>query len=377
MRGLIPCVLAFWCTTLAAQGASAGESAAPRARVEYGAGFSIDYEPGYKIVSVQSPWPGATAGLTYVLYKRGDPRPTGIRADGFFETPARRVVTFSTTYIPQIVALGEADTIAGVDNAALVNSPDVRTRIASGLIAETTRNSIPNMELMISLSPDVVFAYGMGNEWDVQSKMEEAGLRVVIDGDWNEADPLARAEWMKFIAAFYDKEELATTYIDKVAKEYARVRALASSAAERPRVLVNGPYQGLWTVSGGKSFMARLLSDAGARYLWADDPGRGGLTLSIEAVYARALKADIWLNPANGVKSAADLADLDPRLASLPVVAAGGIWNDNLRLSPGGGNDYFESAAMRPDLVLIDLVKIFHPALLQDRPFSYYRKIER
>lgn len=362
MRRIIPYVLAFGLVaSLAAEG--------------YGAGFSIEYKPGYKILRVKSPWPGATSGFTYVLYKRGDPKPAGIRADGFFETPVRRVITLSTTYIPQIVAIGKADTIVGVDNAALVNSPELRVRIASGQTVETTRNSVPNIELMMSLSPDAIFAYGIGNAWDAQPKMAEAGLPVVIDGEWNEADPLARTEWMKFLAAFYDQEGLASSYIDDVAKEYRRVRALAAATKERPTVLVNGPFQGTWTVSGGRSFMARLIADAGGRYLWADDASSGGLTLSIEAVYARALDADIWLNPANEVKTAADLAALDPRVLSLPMVAKGGVWNDNLRLSPGGGNDYFESAVMRPDVVLTDLVKVFHPALLQDRPFTYYRKI--
>lgn len=384
MRGIIPYVLAFgFIAAVAAEGGSARGSAsargstASRASVAYGAGFSIEYRQGYKVIRVKSPWPGSTSGFTYVLYARGDPKPVGIKANGFFETPVRRAITLSTTYIPQVVAIGKADTIVGVDNAALVSSPELRSRIASGRAVETTRNSVPNIELMISLSPDAVFAYGMDDEWDQQPKMAEAGLPVVIDGEWNEAEPLARAEWMKFIAAFYDEEGLASTYIDNVAKEYLRVRSMAAAAKERPAVLVNGPFQGVWTVSGGRSFMARFIADAGGRYLWADDTSSGGLTLSIEAVYDRALQADIWLNPANGIKSAADLAVLDPRFASLPLVAKGGVWNDNLRLGPGGGNDYFESAVLRPDLVLTDLVKAFHPALLRDKPFTYYRKIDR
>jgi iron complex transport system substrate-binding protein len=370
MRRIILSVLAFGVIgALAAQGAS------PRAAVAHGAGFSIEYAQGYKVLRVNSPWPGASAGFTYVLYRRGTPRPAGIAADGFFETPLRRVVTFSTTYIPQIAAVGEAASIVGVDSAAYVNTPEIRARIKSGATVETTRNWAPNIELMISLAPDAVFTYGIGNEWDQHPKMAEAGLPIVISGEWNEAEPLARAEWVKFIAAFYDKEDVAAAYFDGVAKEYGRVRSLAAAARERPAVLVNGPFQGSWTVSGGRSFMARFIADAGAGYLWSDDGGSGGITLSIEAVYARALRADIWLNPALSVSSRADIAALDPRFTSLPAVVRGSVWNNNLRMSPGGGNDYFESAILHPDRVLTDLVKIFHPGLLADRPFSYYKKI--
>jgi iron complex transport system substrate-binding protein len=371
MRRVILSVLAFCLIA-----SIAAQDGTPRAIVAYGAGFSIDYRQGCKVISVKRPWPGASRGFTYVLYKRGTQKPSGIKADGFFETPLRRVVTFSTTYIPQIVAVGEADSIVGVDSAAYVNTPELRSRIESGATVETTRNWAPNIELLISLSPDAVFTYGMGNEWDNHPKMEEAGLPIVISGEWNEAEPLARAEWIKFIAAFYDKEDVASAYFDEVAKEYLHVRTLAS-AKERPSVLVNGPFQGLWTIPGGKSFMARFIADAGGSYLWADDKSSGGMTLSIEAVYVRALKADIWLNPAKTAKSRADITALDPRFASLPVVAAGGVWNNNLRMSPGGGNDYFESAILHPDKVLTDLVKIFHPTLLMDRPFTFYQKIDR
>lgn len=347
------------------------------AALSYSKGFTIEYRQGYKLIEVKSPWPGASRSFRYALYKRGWPKPKGVEADGFFETPLRRAITFSTTYIPQIVALGETESIIGVDNAAYVSTPEVRARIAAGKVAETTRNYLPNIEIMIALAPDAIFTYGMGNEWDSQPKMTEAGLPVIISGEWNEADPLARVEWIKFIAAFYDKETLAASIFDATAKEYERVRALAASAKTRPTVLVDGPFQGSWAVSGGRSYMARFLSDAGAAYLWAGDSSTGALTLSIEAVYARALKADFWLNPAISVNSIADLVAMDSRFSSLPAVASGNVWNDNVRISPEGGNDYFESAVLHPDLVLADLVKIFHPELLADRPFTYYKRVSR
>jgi len=372
MRRVILSVLAF-CFISTSFTYAQGSGATP----SYSKGFSIEYRDGYKLVEVKSPWPEATRGFRYVLYKRGAPKPKGVEADGFFETPLRRAITFSTTYIPQIVALGEATSIVGVDSASYVSTSEVRARIKAGKVVETTRNTVPNIELMISLAPDAIFAYGMGNEWDSHPKMAEAGLPVIISGEWNEADPLARVEWIKFIAAFYNKEELATAIFEKTAKEYERVRALATSAKTRPTVLVNGPFQGTWSVSGGKSYMARFLSDAGATYFWADDSSTGGLTMSVEAVYTRALKADFWLNPALSVNSRADLVAMDARFAALPAVVAGKVWNNNAKMSPEGGNDYFESAVLHPDLVLVDLVKIFHPELLADRSFTYYKHVAR
>jgi len=373
----------FLCGVLlfAALFASAAQTE-PKALRHFGlasaATFSIDYYEGFKLVTVPRPWPGATSGFTYLLYEKRGPTPP----PSFFPqarriaTPVARVVSFSTSYIPSIVTLGETDSIVGLDSAAWVYDPTVRARVAAGSVIEVARNALPDVEKIIALTPDAVFTYGMGNEWDSHPKLIEAGLPVVIDGEWNEADPLARAEWSVFIAAFYDKEDQAEARFLKVRANYLALKAKAAAAASKaPKVINNGPFQGTWYVSAGDSFMARMLADAGASYAWADSRGTGSLALTVEAVYQKALSADVWLNPSLEAKSVADVIALDPRFASLPLVKAGNVWNSNLRMSPSGGNDYFESAVIRPDEALADLVAIFHPELLPNHVFVWYRKL--
>lgn len=361
---------------------STADAPAPLRTLElrYTKGFSVDYYAGFKVVTVRAPWPGSTESFRYVLHARGTPRPSDPRLSGarFIETPIRSVATFSTSYLPSIVALGKADTVVGVDSAAFVYSPEIRARVDSGKTVEVTRNWMPDVERLIDLKPDAVFTYGMGNEWDTHPKLLEAGLPVILNGEWNETDPLGRAEWVKFIAAFYDAEAAATAIFDRVATAYLDVKARAAAAeTPRPTVLVNGPFQGAWTVSGGRSFMARLIADAGGDYLWSDDSGTGGLTLSVEAVFDRAREARVWLNPALLPTTIREVVALDPRFAELPVVGTGEVWNNNRKLSESGGNDYFENAVLRPDLVLIDLAKIFHPELFSDREFNWYRKMAK
>lgn len=359
------------------------------------AGFSIETRQGYKVLTVSKLWPGSASKKTYVLYPRGSQPPRDIKADLFVPVPVQRVVLYSTTYIPALETIGELDSVVGVDNAGFVYSPQLRVRIAAGKVVETTKNWMPDIERLVALKPDVIFNYGLGNEWDTFPKMQEVGLPVVLLGEWNEQDPLVRAEWAVFIAAFYNKEAEALARLETVRSEYARLKTLAAGAGSagtlpakstapqgtstlpaRPRVLVNGPFQGVWTVSGGQSYMARLIADAGGAYLWADNRESGGLSLSVEAVFERALGADVWLNPAYGAQKLADVKALDPRFSALPVLKKGNVWNNDRRMSPGGGNDYFESAVMNPHLVLADLTAIFHPELLPNHAFTYYRKIE-
>lgn len=373
-------VLVF-CISLAifAQGAPATPSPTGHFSLSSAASFSIDYYDGFKVVTVKTPWPGAKQTFSYLLFKRGTAQPP---ANLFpqarrIATPVLKVVSFSTSYIPSIAAAGETDSIVGLDSTAWVYDPSVRARIAAGKIAEVTRNSVPDIERIIALSPDAIFTYGMGNEWDSHPKLIEAGLPVVIDGEWNESDPLARAEWSVFIAAFYDKEQEAEARFLKIKSNYLDLKMKATSAKARPTVMDNGPFQGTWYVSAGGSFMAHLLADAGSTYLWADSKGTGSLALTVEAVYAKALSADIWLNPSLEAAKISDVISLDKRFADLPSVKTVSIWNNNLRMSDTGGNDYFESAVIRPDEVLADLVAIFHPDLLPNHAFVWYRKLEK
>lgn len=354
------------------------QMAAPRHfNLASAASFSIDYYAGFKLVTVAKPWPGATKGFQYLLYPKASRAPAAsvFPAARRLAVPVSRVVSFSTSYIPSIVALGETPSIVGLDSAAWVYDPSVRARVASGSIIEVARNAVPDIEKLIALAPDAVFTYGMGNEWDNHPKLVEAGLPVIIDGEWNESDPLARAEWSVFIAAFYGKEAQAESRFLEVRKNYLALKAKAALATRRPRVIDNGPFQGTWYVSAGESFMAHLLADAGASYAWADSRGSGALALSVEAVYQKALGADIWLNPSLEAKRLADVVALDPRFATIPLVEAGNVWNNNLRMSPNDGDDYFESAVIRPDEVLADLVAIFHPELLPHHVFVWYRKL--
>jgi iron complex transport system substrate-binding protein len=128
-------------------------------------------------------------------------------------------------------------------------------------------------------------------------------------------------------------------------------------------------------MAGGKSFAAQLMKDAGGDYLWSDHPSAQAVPLDLESVYMRAVNADIWINP-GAAGSLTDILLLDERLGDLEVVKKGHVFNNNARSSATGGNDYWESGTVRPDLVLADLIGVFHPDLLTDHRFVYYRQLK-
>jgi iron complex transport system substrate-binding protein len=154
-------------------------------------------------------------------------------------------------------------------------------------------------------------------------------------------------------------------------------RPLTADVENRPTVFLSSPYQGTWYMSPGGSYTARLLEDAGADYLWAEDEGAGVLVLDFESVLERAADADVWLNPDQLFWfSLDDVVTTDERFVNFTAYENGMIYNNNARLNESGWNDYYESGVANPDVVLADLIAIFHPDLLLEHELYYYRQLE-
>jgi iron complex transport system substrate-binding protein len=58
------------------------------------------------------------------------------------------------------------------------------------------------------------------------------------------------------------------------------------------------------------------------------------------------------------------------------VVESCQVFNNDAQSNPAGGNDNWESGTVRPDLILADLIGVFHPDLLRDHQLVYYRQLK-
>jgi iron complex transport system substrate-binding protein len=121
--------------------------------------------------------------------------------------------------------------------------------------------------------------------------------------------------------------------------------------------------------------VATLIQDAGGEFLWHDNTSREAFVVSLEEVVIRSARADFWIN-CGTVNTIDELVATDSRFLSFPQVRKKAIFNNNLMVSPGGGNDYWERGVVRPDLILADLVKIFHPESDTGKVFNFYKRIE-
>jgi len=343
----------------------------------YATGFDVVDKGSFKLLGVHNPWQNSrNITFIYVLSENQSLVPDSLADLPFIKIPVHRVITLSTTHVAMIHQLGMAKSIKGASGTGFIYNPEIRNRIDAGEVLEVGYDQGLNYETIVNLDPDVLFMYGVEGSVRARSeKLLELGVPVVFCGEYLETHPLGKAEWIRFFSLFYGLEDESEIFFHRIDSTYQALAGQAAMIENKPSVLTGLPWKDTWYMAGGRSFAARLIEDAGGSYLWSDNHSTEAIPMDLESVYAGAVEAEIWINPG----AASDLDELnrfDERFRELPVLRNGQVYNNNKRLTEGGGNDYWESGTVRPDLVLADLIEVFHPELLTDHQYIYYRKLK-
>jgi len=345
--------------------------------IKYAGGFSIEDYGAYKVIHVYNPWQNLEGKkVTYLLYPRGNELPQSVAYDFAVPVPVKRVICMSTTHVAMIRALEETGSIAGISGQQYISDSIVREGIEGGEIPDIGYEQSVNYEMILTIKPEVIFMYGVtGDVTAIISRLESVGIPVVLNAEYLEDNPLARTEWIKFMSCFYDKLDIGMDFFRQQENAYVQLKNIAAEVSDKPYVMAGLPWKNTWWVPGGRSFAAVLIRDAGGRYIWENDTSDEALPLDIEAVYSNAGQADIWIN-SGAASSLHDVIITDPRLELFKPYKASRIYNNNARLNPSGGNDYWESGVIYPSIILKDLIRIFHPDILPGHALVYYRRLE-
>lgn len=355
-----------------------------KSTITYAENLTIEYFNHYKLLTVEAPYPGGDPAV-YLLVQCGTPTPDDVEADQVVEVPVQTAISMSTTQLPHFAELELVERLVGLDSFFYVNTPAVAEMIEAGELVEVgggSSGTAVNVEVVLDIEPDLVLTYGYGDpQFDAHPALIDAGVPTALNGDWLENSPLGRAEWIKFTAAFFNKEGEAEAFFEDIVANYNGLAALTADTEEKPTILWNSytSFGDAWFISGAQSYAGQLLRDAGAVQVLGDDPqvaeAVGGVPFSFEAVYEAGLDADVWVPVAFAINTVDDLVAQDERYADLAAVQNGRVYNNDARVNANGGNDYFESAVLRPDVVLADLIAILHPNLLPDHELVYFRQL--
>lgn len=349
-------------------------SAVVKDSLKYAKRFAITHEKDITVLEIYGNKDDRNITSYFVLYK--DKKPVYSVDAYYVKIPVKRVASMSSVYSLMLMALGEANSIAAIDNAEYYTNAFIHQQVNAGKVAELSKGPNIEVEKTLALKPDLLLTFGMGDPVaDLDNRLLKAQLPVAISLDHLEETPLARAEWIKFYACFFGKELMADSLFDAAEKKYNELRALVKDTDKKPTVLTEIKYGDTWYVPSGISYMANLIADAGGDYFWKDDKKTGSTPLSFEMVYTKAKDCDVWINTYN-LNSKKELLAYDTRYGLFKAFKENRVYNNNKVQNVKGYSNYWETAMLHPEDVLADLIAILYPDRMPDHSFNYYKQLE-
>ena len=371
MRLLILLGFAFWmvaCTPSGKQTSS--KEALSSDSIQYAQGFTVQRFDTYIMVEVRDPWDSTRLLQRYLLVDRTKSVPGGLPKGTIVKVPVKDIVIYTSVHAAIIDQLHETDKVIGVCEPRYMDTPAIQEGIQAGRIADLGEATSPNIEKMIEIGAELVIASPFQNS--SYGPVEKIGIPIIEGADYMEAFPLGRTEWIRFYGLLFGKEEMADSIFKETEQAYLSLKDLTANIDNRPTVLSEKKFGSSWYVPSGDSYMAHLIEDAGADYMFKDLPGAGSTPLAFETVFDTALPADIWLVKYN---PSSEMTYNDLRSEYTPYENFDAFKKKRIYTCNTGAVPYYEEFPIHPEYLLKDLIWIFHPELVFGYSPRYFREM--
>ena len=345
--------------------------------------YTPHYADGFKIIGaenrhstilqIENPWQGAEeVALQLFIARDGEHAPLGFEGQ-IIEGDAQRVICMSSSHVAIFDAIGEVERVVGVSGIDFISNDYIRSH--SDSIGDVGQDSDANFELIVALDPDIILLYGITGASSIENKLRELGIPYAYIGEYLEEAPLGKTEWMVALAEIVGQRQKAEQIFAQIPQRYDALKAQAAAAlSPKPKVMINTPYADSWFMASTSSYVARLIADAGGDYIYRRNTSNTSLPIDLEEAARLCAEADVWIN-VGSISSLDDMRHQFPKFADVPAVQSHAVYNSDKRMNLKGGNDFWESGMVNPDIILRDMIKIFHPELITEE-FVYYRQLE-
>lgn len=339
--------------------------------VKYAKGFQVSDHGNFRLVDISDPSKESDITYKYALLERGSSK-EGIPADyTIIETPVKSVICMTNLQLSNFIKLDALDKVVGITSTRFLSNKQINEQLKNGKTSRIGIEGEFDSEIVIALDPDIILV----------SPFKKGGYDAIRNLDiplisflgYKETTPLGQAEWIKFTAMLLGMEEQAEQQFEEIEKRYIELQALTKDIANKPTVLSGELHSGNWYVVGGKSYLAQLFKDAGANYFMQNDNESGGFYVDYETVYSQGADADYWriVNSYNGEYNYDVLKQTDARYTDFRAYKEKKVIYCNLREKA-----FYENTPVEPEVVLADLIKIFHPSLLPNHTPVYYELLK-
>jgi iron complex transport system substrate-binding protein len=346
----------------AQSGESVGTDSVVAVNVKYATGFSVRDSADVRLVSVGKHDQFALVHSDDVQVPEGYVK---------VRVPIKRTICMTALQLSNFTVLDAHDVVKGITGTKNLFNEDLLARVKDGRIVKIGMEGEFDTEMVLAANPDVIFIspFKRGG----YEPIKETGITLVPHLGYKELDPLGQAEWVKFIGMFIGKEREANHVFEGIESRYKELKAKAQDVELRPTVTSGEMHYGTWHAVGGKNYLAQIFRDAGADYVIHDDE-TAGENLEFEKMYALAANTDYWriLNSFPGEFSYEALKASEPRNELFKAFKERKVIYCNMRQTP-----YYEITPVEPDVLLKDIVAIFHPELVEgDYQPKYYRLLK-
>ncbi len=341
-------------------------------RMKYSSLLQIVKHADYTVVTIRNPWDTLKVLHTYLLADREKPLPEHLPEGTVVRTPLQKSVIYSSVHCSLWSELDELKGIGGVCGLEYIKLPQIQEGCRNGSIVNVGNSMNPDIERIIDLRPDAILLSPFENSGGY-GRVGKLNIPIIECADYMETSALGRAEWMRLYGLLLGKEAQADSLFAGIEKEYLTLtQQVKSQNLKRPTVISEMKNSSAWYIPGGNSTMGRLYQDAGADYVFASLSNSGSVPLAFETVFDRGGNADIWLikynQPQNKTYSELE-RDYAP-YARFKAFQDRKVYGCNTNHVP-----FYEESPFHPELLLKDLIKIFHPELLPDYDLKYFSNL--
>lgn len=341
-------------------------------RMKYSSLLQIVKHADYTVVTIRNPWDTLKVLHTYLLADREKPLPEHLPEGTVVRTPLQKSVIYSSVHCSLWSELDELKGIGGVCGLEYIKLPQILEGCRNGSIVNVGNSMNPDIERIIDLRPDAILLSPFENSGGY-GRVGKLNIPIIECADYMETSALGRAEWMRLYGLLLGKEAQADSLFAGIEKEYLTLtQQVKSQNLKRPTVISEMKNSSAWYIPGGNSTMGRLYQDAGADYVFAYLSNSGSVPLAFETVFDRGGNADIWLIKYNQPqdKTYSELERDYAPYARFKAFQDRKVYGCNTNHVP-----FYEESPFHPELLLKDLIKIFHPELLPDYDFKYFSNL--
>lgn len=373
MKQLITFV--FLLTLLSACGGRSKTSSALTAEKElplhYAENLKLSQAEDYTIAHLRNPWDTTKTLHTYILIDKEKNLPPDLPKGTLVRTPLSKAIVYSSVHCGLLKQIGALQSISGICDLQYIKLPEIQEGCRQGSIIDAGNGMNPDIEKIIDLHPDAILLSPFENSGGY-GRVEKLNIPIIECADYMETSALGRAEWMRFYGLLFGQPQKADSLFAEVEKNYNELKAMVAPLSSAPSVISELKNGSAWYVPGGKSTSARIYADAGANYVFADDAHSGSVPLAFETVFDKGQDADYWLIKYNQAtdKTYRELKQDFAPYAGFRAFKEQRIYGCNTHHIP-----LYEDFPFHPDRLLKDLIKIFHPTLLEGYELKYFTKL--